>query len=138
PLNNVKSTKPLFFCIFPFLTQTTNIMSDLTTAVEWTRRHMTRFQGRVSFPTIIHMIEAEKEDAQRKLKTADDLMTDDLETKDPFLFIFTHQEDMEVFLQNSVDQQHLHVNVRWCTLVSVILKLYFTMICVSVHQCFLF
>lgn len=102
-----------FFCIFPFLTQTTNIMSDLTTAVEWTRRHMTRFQGRVSFPTIIHMTEAEKEDALRKLKTADDLMTHDLETKDPLLFIFTHQEDMEVFLQNCVDQQHLHVNAMF-------------------------
>ena len=107
PWNNVKSTKPLFF-IFPSLTQTTNIMSDLTTAVEWTRRHMTRFQGRVSFPTIIYMTEVEKEDALRTLRT-----TDDLEAKDPFLFIFTQQEDMEVFLQDCADQQDLEVHAMF-------------------------
>ena len=72
--------------------------------------------GRVSFPKIMYMTEVEKQDALHKLRT-----TDDLEAKDPFLFIFTQQEDMEVFLQGCVDQQHLpfrpcvHYNGRHMT-----------------------
>ena len=56
--------------------------------------------GRVSFPKIMYMTEVEKQDALHKLRT-----TDDLEAEDPFLFIFTQQEDMEVFLQGCVDQR---------------------------------
>ena len=96
------------FFIFPFLTQTPKIVSDMKSAVEWTRHNMRRFQGRVSFPKMMYMTEVEKPDALHMLRT-----TDDLEAKDPFLLIFTQQEDMEVFLQGCVDQQHLHVNAMF-------------------------
>ena len=98
PLDNVKSTKPFFNFFLSFPCVPSGVDKAQYEAVP----------GRVSFPKIMYMTEVEKQDALHKLRT-----TDDLEAKDPFLFIFTQQEDMEVFLQGCVDQQHLHVNAMF-------------------------
>ena len=42
------------------------------------------------------------------------LEEDDLDSKDPFMFIFERMEDMEVFLSRCQDEQGLHVNAL-CT-----------------------
>ncbi|XP_044206570.1 structural maintenance of chromosomes protein 5-like [Thunnus albacares] len=80
-------------------------MKDLHLAVQWVHSDPGVFAGEVKEPTFLSL---EEEDQQKVLKVV--LEGEDLEAKDPFMFVFEKMEDMEVFLTACWDQQGLKVN----------------------------
>ncbi|XP_072558290.1 uncharacterized protein [Paramormyrops kingsleyae] len=81
------------------------IISDLHVAMEWIEGNEALFSGQITFPKYLTMTEEHRQEALR-----DVLDGDNIEFKEPFLFGFQIQEDMEIFLQACVDQRGLRVN----------------------------
>ncbi|XP_072556790.1 uncharacterized protein [Paramormyrops kingsleyae] len=84
------------------------VARDLHVAMLWVQSNEKLFRGHVTAPRFLAM------DVQDRQKAIDNLKhSDDLDNLDPFLFVFQYKEDMEQFLKNCVDNQHLRVNTMF-------------------------
>ncbi|XP_052414366.1 structural maintenance of chromosomes protein 5-like isoform X1 [Carassius gibelio] len=85
------------------------MVRDLRTAVGWLRNNCHSFRGSVQEPSYLNLEKEEQEEALLKLDRAE--RKDDLElAKEPFMFRFQFQQDMEVFLFECHDERHLRIN----------------------------
>ncbi|XP_067236910.1 structural maintenance of chromosomes protein 5-like [Chanodichthys erythropterus] len=85
------------------------IVKDLVTAVGWLRENCHAFRGRVEEPWYLTL---NKEDQEKALLQLDQAKKNgDIElAKEPFMFRFEFQEDMEVFFQECRDRRRLRIN----------------------------
>lgn len=85
------------------------MVKDLRTAVGWLRNNCHSFRGFVQEPSYLDLEKEDQEEALLKLDRAE--RKDDLElAKEPFMFRFQFQQDMEVFLFKCHDERHLRIN----------------------------